>query len=112
MGLVQSTGMVRFSGQPINHLAPFRRARLGLGYVPEDRRIFTDLTVVENLRTGRQPSQRVSLRAGPLWDVDTLLQCFPNLSGMLDRRGDQMSGGEQQMLAVARTLMGNPRLVL
>lgn len=112
MGLVQSTGMVQFSGQPINHLAPFRRARLGLGYVPEDRRIFTDLTVAENLRTGRQPSQRASLRAGPLWDVDMLLQCFPNLSGMLDRRGDQMSGGEQQMLAVARTLMGNPRLVL
>jgi branched-chain amino acid transport system ATP-binding protein len=81
---------------------------MGLGYVPEDRRIFTDLTVSENLEVGRQ-SRRLG---APRWDAEKLMRLFPNLRELEGRRGGQMSGGEQQMLTVARTLMGNPRLVL
>ena len=109
MGLVRRRqGEIRFAGQPIGHLPPYRIARLGLGYVPEERRVFTDLTVRENLETGRQPP-----RPGMApWTEERLFQLFPNLARMPDRRGQHMSGGEQQMLTVARTLMGNPRLVL
>ncbi len=81
------------------------RARLGLGYVPEDRRIFTDLSVAENLRLVARPV------AGGFTEPD-LLALFPNLAPMLDRPASAMSGGEQQMLAVARTLAANPRVVL
>lgn len=111
--LARYTATIYFMGQRIDALKPFQIARRGLGYVPEDRRIFTDLTVAENLRTGQQPA-RVwpDGSAAPSWDVDTLFQHFPNLAEMVSRRGDQMSGGEQQMLSVARTLMGNPYLVL
>jgi branched-chain amino acid transport system ATP-binding protein len=81
---------------------------MGLGWVPEDRRIFTDLSVLENLEVGRQ-----SPRAGaPQWTVSSLFDLFPNLAQMPDRLGGRMSGGEQQMLTVARTLMGQPRVVL
>ena len=109
MGLLdQRRGAVSFMGRDISALPPFRIARLGLGFVPENRRIFTDLTVLENLEIGRQPP-----RAGiPEWTVDKLFRLFPNLGEMPGRRGGQMSGGEQQMLTVARTLMGNPYLVL
>jgi len=80
----------------------------GLGYVPEERRIFTDLSVTENLEVGRQAA-----RAGtPTWDERKLFTLFPNLGGMRERPGGRMSGGEQQMLTIARTLMGNPRCVL
>jgi branched-chain amino acid transport system ATP-binding protein len=102
------TGSVRFDGQDVGAMPAHRIARMGLGWVPEDRRIFTDLTVLENLEVGRQPP-----RAGaPTWTVDTLFGLFPNLAEMPGRAGGRMSGGEQQMLTVARTLMGNPRLVL
>lgn len=95
-------------GQPIAGLPTHRIARLGLGYVPEERRIFTDLTVRENLETGRQPP-----RPGlPAWTEEKLFAMFPNLATMPNRRGQHMSGGEQQMLTIARTLMGNPRMVL
>ena len=109
VGLVERrAGRVRFDGQDVSALPPHRIARLGLGWVPEDRRIFTDLTVLENLEVGRQPP-----RAGaPTWTVDALFALFPNLAAMPRRPGGRMSGGEQQMLTVARTLMGNPRLVL
>jgi branched-chain amino acid transport system ATP-binding protein len=109
MGLVaQRSGSVRFDGRPIEALEPFEISRAGVGFVPEDRRIFTDLTVLENLEIGRRPA-----RAGtPAWSVDRLFALFPNLREMPHRLGDRMSGGEQQMLTVARTLMGNPRLVL
>jgi branched-chain amino acid transport system ATP-binding protein len=83
-------------------------ARLGLGYVPEDRRIFTDLTVLENLEVGRQPP-RASV---PTWTPERLFALFPNLAELRHRRGGQMSGGEQQMLTIARTLMGNPLAIL
>lgn len=109
MGLIPHVrGTALFNGVPILGLPPHRIARLGLGYVPEDRRVFTDLTVDENLAVGRQPP-----RPGvPTWTPERLLTLFPNLVGLRRRRGGQMSGGEQQMLTIARTLMGNPSLVL
>jgi branched-chain amino acid transport system ATP-binding protein len=109
MGLVPpAEGTVAFAGRRIDRLAPHRIARLGLGYVPEDRRIFTDLTVMENLEVGRQPPRD----GAPLWTEERLFSLFPNLAAMRDRPGGRMSGGEQQMLTIARTLMGNPRCVL
>ena len=109
MGLLErKRGQVQFLGKDIASLDPFRIARLGMGFVPENRRIFTDLTVQENLEIGRQPP-----RAGlPEWTHDKLFRLFPNLGEMPDRPGGRMSGGEQQMLTVSRTLMGNPYLVL
>jgi branched-chain amino acid transport system ATP-binding protein len=101
-------GRVRFGGADITGLPPFRIARLGLGYVPEDRRIFTDLTVFENLEVGRKPA-----RPGrEPWTPERLFAVFPNLAEMRGRRASAMSGGEQQMLTIARTLMGNPEAVL
>ena len=82
--------------------------RGGLGYVPEERRIFTDLTVEENLEVGRQPKRPNA----PHWTREKLFTLFPNLGEMRGRPGGRMSGGEQQMLTIARTLMGNPSLVL
>jgi branched-chain amino acid transport system ATP-binding protein len=102
------TGEVRFDGHDVGAMPAHRIARMGLGWVPEDRRIFTDLTVLENLEVGRQPQRP----GAPTWTVDALFGLFPNLAAMPGRLGGRMSGGEQQMLTVARTLMGNPRLVL
>lgn len=99
------TGSVLLDGIDVSRLPPFRRAKLGLGYVPEDRRIFTDLTVAENLRIASRPMD------GGLTEQD-LLALFPNLADMLQRPAGAMSGGEQQMLAVARTLAANPSVVL
>jgi branched-chain amino acid transport system ATP-binding protein len=108
MGLVPPrAGRVRFAGRDIAGLAAFRIARLGLGYVPEDRRIFTDLTVAENLEVGRRPAE-----GRDAWTAERLFEVFPNLASMRHRRAAAMSGGEQQMLAIARTLMGNPAAVL
>ena len=109
LGLVANrSGAVIFDGEDVSALAPYDIARRGLGYVPEDRRIFSDLTVEENLLVGRQQP-----RAGaPTWTLGRLFGIFPNLSDLRHRPGGRMSGGEQQMLAIARTLMGNPSLVL
>jgi branched-chain amino acid transport system ATP-binding protein len=109
MGLVDAAAAeVSFAGQDIRRMPSFRIARLGLGYVPEERRIFTDLTVRENMEVGRQPA-----RGGrPVWTHERLYRIFPNLAEMEDRRASAMSGGEQQMLTIARTLMGNPDMVL
>jgi branched-chain amino acid transport system ATP-binding protein len=99
---------IAFRGRDISQAQPHDIARAGLGYVPEERRIFTDLTVMENLSVGRQPA-----RDGvPAWTPDRLFQLFPNLGRMPTRPGGHMSGGEQQMLTVARTLMGNPFLIM
>lgn len=108
-GLVRPRqGSVSFHGAPIERLQPFEIARRGLGYVPEERRIFTELTVLENLEVGRQAA-----RPGiPSWDFEKLGKLFPNLAEMPDRPGGRMSGGEQQMLTIARTLMGNPSCIL
>jgi branched-chain amino acid transport system ATP-binding protein len=114
MGLIgQRRGIVRFNGEDISRCQPYEIARRGLGYAPEDRRIFADLTVVENLDVGRQAPRRFADgQAAPAWTPQRLFALFPNLAEMPDRLGSRMSGGEQQMLAVARTLMGNPLLVL
>jgi len=109
MGLMaRRRGRVVFRGADISTMPPYRVGRLGLGWVPEDRRIFTDLSVRENLAVARQPPRR----GAPTWSEDKLYALFPNLAAMPDRPGGRMSGGEQQMLTVARTLMGNPYLVL
>lgn len=114
MGLMpRRTGQIVFAGHDISQRHTHAVARLGLGYVPEDRRIFTDLTVQENLAVGRQPSRCWPDGASvPAWTQQRLFDIFPNLASMPQRLGSRMSGGEQQMLAVARTLMGNPLLVL
>jgi branched-chain amino acid transport system ATP-binding protein len=109
MGLVaREAEQLTFAGRPIADLPSFRIARLGLGYVPEERRIFTDLSVEENLEVGRQAAP--AGREG--WTLQRLFAIFPNLAEMRGRRASEMSGGEQQMLTIARTLMGNPVAVL
>jgi branched-chain amino acid transport system ATP-binding protein len=109
MGLLPpSRGEVVFAGQRVERLPPYRIARLGLGYVPEERRIFTDLSVLENLEVGRQARRE----GAPTWTPERLFGLFPNLGRMRERPGGRMSGGEQQMLTIARTLMGNPKCVM
>jgi len=109
MALVpERAGRVTFEGRDIARLPTHDIVRAGLGYVPEDRRVFTELTVAENLEVGRRPP-----RAGAAqWTQESLFRLFPNLAEMRERAGGRMSGGEQQMLSIARTLMGQPRLVL
>ena len=109
MGLARpATGEILFGARRIDRLEPYEIAQAGLGYVPEDRRIFTDLTVLENLEVGRRPP-----RPGTsAWTPARLFRLFPNLAEMTDRLGGRMSGGEQQMLTIARTLMGNPACLL
>lgn len=101
-------GAVSFQGRDLVGEPAFRVAKCGIGYVPEERRIFTDLTVLENLEVGRQPRRKDA----PHWTVDQLFEIFPNLAERRTNRGKHMSGGEQQMLTIARTLMGNPALLL
>lgn len=109
IGLVRpARGSIMFGGQNVAGWEPHRIAQAGLGYVPEERRIFVDLTVMENLEVGRQKARP---GAAP-WTPERLFALFPNLGAMQSRPGGRMSGGEQQMLTIARTLMGNPRLVL
>ncbi len=106
--IARRSGRIVFDGADISTAPTHVIARRGLGYVPEDRRIFTDLTVGENLDVGRQPP-----RAGaPRWDEDRLFALFPNLAALIRRPAGQMSGGEQQMLTIARTLMGQPALIM
>ncbi|WP_288012552.1 ABC transporter ATP-binding protein, partial [Diaphorobacter sp.] len=114
MGMVpRRRGRLRFMGRDISASEPHQVASSGLGFVPEDRRIFTDLTVTENLEVGRQPPRNWPDGAqAPSWTPERLFRLFPNLGEMPDRPGGRMSGGEQQMLTVARTLMGQPLLVL
>ncbi len=109
MGLVAlRSGRVQFRGHEVAHWPTHRTARAGLGWVPEDRRIFTELTVRENLTVARQPRRE----GAPFWDEAAVFELFPNLAGMATRSAARMSGGEQQMLTIARTLMGQPYLLL
>jgi branched-chain amino acid transport system ATP-binding protein len=109
IGLVpHAAGEMTLDGVDIARLDAFRIARLGLGYVPEERRIFTDLTVAENLEAGRRPPRQ----GFPEWTAERLFALFPNLAEIRRRRAAHISGGEQQMLSIARTLMGNPTLLL
>jgi branched-chain amino acid transport system ATP-binding protein len=108
MGLeVRSAGVIRFAGFDIAGWPTHRIARAGLGWVAEDRRIFAGLSVAENLAVGRRP-----VRDGVAWTERDIFALFPPLEAIGDRRGGNLSGGEQQMLAIARTLMGNPRFLL
>ena len=109
IGLVRpSAGTVRFAGRVVAGEPPYRIARLGMGYVPEERRVFSGLTVAENLEVGRRPPAP----GLPPWTPERLYALFPALSDLRHRPAGRISGGEQQMLAIARTLMGNPRLLL
>ncbi|HML07203.1 MAG TPA: ABC transporter ATP-binding protein [Xanthobacteraceae bacterium] len=114
MGLLpRRSGTVRLNGRDISALRPFEIARLGVGFTPEDRRIFSDLTALENLDAGRQPPRRFEDGTpAPAWTPEALFRLFPNLAELRHRLGGRMSGGEQQMLTIARTLMGNPLVVL
>jgi branched-chain amino acid transport system ATP-binding protein len=108
MGLVsKQTGVVSFEGRPIQGLPAFRIAQLGVGYVPEDRRIFPDLTVEENLLIAER-----SNAGGISWSLDRSYAMFPPLHEFRSRQGGYLSGGQQQMLTIARTLMGQPKLLL
>jgi branched-chain amino acid transport system ATP-binding protein len=102
------TGSVRYQGKDITGLAPYKIARLGIGFVPEDRRIFPDLSVYANLDVGRKsaPEEKNA------WTIDRIYQLFPVLEKFSHRRGGTLSGGEQQMLTISRTLMGNPGFLL
>lgn len=107
-GLVAMRGDVRLRGESIAGLAPHRIARLGVGYVPEDRQVFPNLTVADNLEIGAKPGPD----GGVHWTLDRLLKVFPLLGGLLRRLGGTLSGGEQQLVTIARTLMGNPHALL
>ncbi len=106
--VVPQAGSVTYQGTDITRMPPHKVAKMGLGYVPEERRIFTDLTVMENLEVGRQPAREGTVT----WSEEMLFDMFPNLAERKTNRGKEMSGGEQQMLTIARTLMGNPSLIL
>lgn len=110
MGLVETSGDIRFDREPIQGLQPFQVARKGVGYVPENRDIFPTLTVEQNLILGQKPG---AARSGETsWELDDVYQLFPRLRERAATVAAVLSGGEQQMLALSRTMMGNPRLVL
>ena len=112
MGIVRPNhGSIRFDGRELLGRQPYQIARRGVGYVPEDRRIFKSLTVHENLLMGIQNTTRSNLPEEG-WTIDKIYGVFPNLRERRNNKGSHLSGGEQQMLTVARTLMGNPRLIL
>jgi branched-chain amino acid transport system ATP-binding protein len=112
MGIVRPThGSIRFDGLELIGRQPYQIARLGVGYVPEDRRIFRSLTVHENLLMGIQKADN-SGSSERTWTIDKIYGIFPNLRERRNNKGSHLSGGEQQMLTVARTLMGNPKLIL
>jgi len=96
-------GAIRFAGRDITAMPPYRRAQLGIGYVPQEREIFPSLTVEENLTVARRPGQ---------WTLAKIYDFFPSLAERCGNHGNQLSGGEQQMLAIGRALMGNPTLLL
>ena len=109
MGIVPpKSGDITYKGVSIDKLPPFKTCALGLGYVPEDRRIFSGLTILENLEVGKQPARR-DLDA---WTPERLFELFPNLAERRNQAGGTLSGGEQQMLTIARTLMGNPEMII
>ena len=107
MGMVRPrTGSIQFKGKNILGWQPYLVSREGIGLVPDERRIFGNLTVEKNLDVGRRPERKGE------WTLEKVYEHFPQLKGLRDRKGENLSGGEQQMLAIARTLMGNPELIL
>ncbi len=105
---VPRDGTVKFMGDKINGLSVFEIARRGIGYVPEDRRIFPDLTVEENLEVACKPAPDGSVK----WTPEKVFETFPLLKPLRNKKGGTLSGGEQQLLAIARALVGNPELIL
>ncbi len=101
-------GSIKFQGEEIAGKSPFEIARLGIGYVPDDRRIFPDLTTFENLEIAR----RMSRRKQGYWTIDTVCDLFPVLRDLGSSKGTHLSGGEQKMLAIGRALMKNPGIIL
>ncbi len=109
MGIVfPQSGTIIYNGQAIQGLPPFKTCALGLGYVPEDRRIFSKLTILENFEVGKQPP----CEGLEPWTPERLFELFPNLGERRNQAGGTLSGGEQQMLTIARTLMGNPEMII
>ena len=109
MGIVSPrSGQIIYKGKAIQKLPPFKTCALGLGYVPEDRRIFSKLTILENFEVGKQ-MPREGLEP---WTPERLFELFPNLGERRQQPGGTLSGGEQQMLTIARTLMGNPEMII
>lgn len=112
MGLVQpNEGRISFKGEELIGKTPYMIARLGVGYVPEDRRIFKSLTIQENLTIGMKGVQNGNKQSQG-WTIEKVYELFPRLKDRQNNKGAHISGGEQQMLTVARTLMGNPELIL
>ena len=113
MGLVKSrTGSVHFNGNDITGHAPYRVARAGIGYVPEERRIFPDLSVLDNLLLGIKDGKIANAGDPGVWTLERIFRHFPRLKEREHQRGKTLSGGEQQMLAIGRSLLGNPELLL
>ena len=106
--LAPRAGQILVDGRDIARLAPFQRAKLGIAVVPEGRGVFASLTVLENLRLAARPG----LDGNNPWPLDRVLETFPRLQQRIGNRGDQLSGGEQQMLAIGRALMTSPRLLI
>ncbi len=106
--VVPKSGTIQFKGHEITGAPPYKICALGLGFVPEDRRIFTGLTVMENLEVGKRPPRE----GYEPWTPERLFELFPNLAAVSNHLGGQISGGEQQMLTIARTLMGNPEMII
>lgn len=112
MGVVKpKQGSIRFSDKELIGRQPYQIARLGIGYVPEDRRIFRSLTVHENLLMGIKEGNKANAGENT-WSVERVYELFPRLQERCNNKGGHLSGGEQQMLTVVRTLMGNPRVIL
>lgn len=113
MGLVKpKSGEVIFKGVDITGYPPYKAAKIGIGYCPEDRRIFPNLTVKDNLLMGIKGGSNGRADKGKGWDLERVYEYFPRLKERMDQRGSHLSGGEQQMLAIGRMLMGNPELLL
>ncbi|MGB3719568.1 MAG: ABC transporter ATP-binding protein [Proteobacteria bacterium] len=109
MGIVPATqGSAKLAGQELTGLRPFEVARAGLGYVPEERLVFPNLTVEENLQMGLQPPRN----GGTAWTIEDMYQYFPRLKERRHNKAGTLSGGEQQMLTICRSLLGNPRVLL
>jgi len=112
MGLVKpKSGSVIYKGLEITGAPPYRVARAGIGYVPEDRRIFPNLSVIENLAMGIKGG-KIDRNNPNAWTVERIFDQFPSLKARRNQKGSHLSGGEQQMLAIGRSLMGNPELVM
>lgn len=113
MGLVSPrSGSILYQGKEIVGLAPYRVAREGIGFVPEERRIFPELTVLDNLMLGVKGGKIKNQDNPAVWTIDRIFKHFPKLGERTHQQGRFLSGGEQQMLAIGRSLMGNPKLLL